>query len=132
MFCALRFGARPTKRAFGFRHGEMCRRWGGCDFTVTPGESVSKLTQSEMVGIYPSSNGSEWLVCRDGGSSIAWRPRDGFQHAEAVQVSDDLSRFVSAEKVFVDAKPSMYDRAYPTHKLTGATAMAQSANEQGA
>lgn len=105
---------------------------GGFDFMVTPGENALKLTQSEMVGIYPSLNDSEWLVCRDGGSSIAWRPHDGFQLAEAVQASDDLSRIVFAEEVFEDAKPAMYDPAYHTQELTGATAMAQSANEQGA
>lgn len=129
---ALRFEVRPTKLEMDVCHCGMCRRWSGGVFMAIPCGSAFELIQSGTLHIYPSSGYGERLFCRDCGSSIAWRLQDGSQHAVSVQALDDQSGIVFAEEIFVDEKPAMYDFANHTRKLTGATVMAQFANEQGA
>ncbi|MFD1332918.1 GFA family protein [Methylopila musalis] len=127
---AVRFAARPGPH-MDVCHCGMCRRWSGGVFMAVP---VTELTieDGSPLGAYASSDYGERAFCRNCGSSLFWRMRDGSSAAASLQAFDDLSGIDFAEEIFIDDKPALYSFADDTAKLTGAEFVARVSGQEQA
>jgi hypothetical protein len=122
---AVRFAAVPQKREMDVCHCGMCRRWSGGVFMAVPCGEVAVDDESQL-GSYVSSDWGMRQFCRNCGSSLFWRLREGGDHvAVAFQSFDDVSSFQFLEEIFIDEKPALYAFAGERPRLTGADVMAR-------
>ncbi len=120
---AVRFRATLGAREMGACHCSMCRRWSGGVFLAVEAEAVC-LEDSKYLGVYSSSGWGERCFCKQCGSTLMWRSKDGAHHAVSVQAFDDPSTFALASQIFVDEKPTSYSFAEATKNMTGPEFMA--------
>jgi hypothetical protein len=122
---AVRFTATPEKLEMDVCHCGMCRRWSGGVFMAVPCDDVVVADDSQL-GSYASSDWGMRQFCRNCGSSLFWRLREGGGHvAVAFQSLDDASSFSFLEEIFIDEKPAHYAFAGERSRLTGADVRAR-------
>lgn len=122
---AVKFTATPSKDEMGVCHCAMCRRWTGGVFTaVSCGDSV-KIEDETSLGVYVSSDWGERCFCKQCGSTLFWRMRDGSNVAVAAQAFDEPGSFAFTSEIFIDEKPSNYEFANNTKQQTGAELFAE-------
>lgn len=116
---AVRFEARIGAREIGACHCSMCRRWSGGVFLAAECEGVD-FSAADSLGVYTSSEWGERLFCKDCGSTLMWRSRDGAHHAVSVQAFANPSDFRFVSQIFIDEKPDCYSFTQATKNMTGA------------
>lgn len=124
---AVRFRATIGAREMGACHCSMCRRWSGGVFLAVECQGVS-VEDSEHLGVYSSSQWGERCFCKQCGSTLFWRSKDGAHHAVSVQAFEDPSTFALVSQIFVDEKPASYSFAEATTDMTGPEFMAMIAS----
>lgn len=127
---AVRFTAVPTKMEMGVCHCSMCRRWSGGAFMEVNCDSVEVEDKTDLA-TFESSDWGMRQFCRKCGSTLFWMMKDGSHAGVAVGAFDDPEAFKFTTEIFVDEKPSNFDFANPTRKLTGAQVMELFASQQG-
>jgi hypothetical protein len=126
---AVRFTATPATHEVDACHCGMCRRWSGGVYLCVPCADVT-IEDEATVTAYKSSGYGERVFCKTCGSSLFWRMQDGSMTVVSLQAFDDVSGFVFAEEIFVDSKPTIYEFANDTRKLTGEEFFARAAASQ--
>ena len=116
---AVRFEARIGAREIGACHCPMCRRWSGGVFLAVECEGVD-FSAADSLGVYTSSEWGERLFCKDCGSTLMWRSKDGAHHAVSVQAFANPSDFRFVSQIFIDEKPDCYSFTQATKNMTGA------------
>ncbi len=116
---AVRFEARIGAREIGACHCSMCRRWSGGVFLAVECEGV-EFFAADSLGLYTSSEWGERLFCKDCGSTLMWRSKDGAHHAVSVQAFANPSDFRFVSQIFIDEKPDCYSFTQATKNMTGA------------
>lgn len=121
---ACTLSAVPEQMASGACHCSMCRKWsGGMLMTVGCGDSV-EFSDGAPLGVYAASPWGERVFCKNCGSSLAWRTKDGAHHHVSVHVFEDCEQFPLGMQVFIDDKPGTYALAQDTRTMTGAEVFA--------
>lgn len=122
---AVQFTATPTRNEMEVCHCAMCRRWVGGVFTaVSCGSSVAVADDSAL-GVYVSSEWGERCFCKQCGSTLFWRMRDGSNTGVSAQAFDDSAAFAFTTEIFIDEKPANYVFANATVRRTGAELFAE-------
>ncbi|HRE60339.1 MAG TPA: GFA family protein [Micropepsaceae bacterium] len=118
---AVKFTATPKSMIMDVCHCSMCRRWSGGTFMgVDCGGSV-KVEDESALGVYHSSDWGERCFCRNCGTTLFWRMRQGPPHVVvAAQAFDDVSRFSFDLEIFIEEQPPNYAFANKTKRMTGA------------
>jgi hypothetical protein len=122
---AVRFTAAPRHHEFTACHCGMCRRWSaGPYFAVYCGGTVN-IEDTSHLGIYRSSQWAERGFCKQCGTALFYRLVDKEFWEVSAEAFDDRSDFRFAAQIFIEEKPSYYDFANDTKKLTGADVFAE-------
>lgn len=117
---AVELSAEPMGK-MGACHCSMCRRFSGGVFLVGDcGKSLRIEKGEDKLGLFRSSDWGERGFCRNCGSSLFWRSREDGASYVSIQVFDDPAAFAFEHEIFIDEKPSNYDFANATHKMTAA------------
>ncbi|MEP4195043.1 MAG: GFA family protein [Aliishimia sp.] len=125
----VRFEISSDLKETGACHCEMCRKFtGGVFLSVQVAASDFKLTKVDGLKAYKSSEWAERAFCQDCGSSLFYRmtapgPMQGSCHV-GLGCLDDAEGIVLTDEIFVDSKPSGYEFAGDTRKMTGAEVFA--------
>lgn len=122
---SVRFTTTPKKPEMDVCHCGMCRKWSGGVFMAVSCGDVT-IEDDSQLGSYISSDWAMRQFCRNCGSSLFWRLREGEGHvAVAFQSFDDTGSFTFLEEIFIDEKPALYAFAGERPRLTGAEVMAR-------
>ena len=126
---AVKFKATAECEEMGVCHCAMCRRWTGGAFMAATCKRVDVEDKSEL-GVFISSDWGERCFCKKCGSSLFWRMRDGSHNAVSIQAFDNPEAFAFTSEIFIDEKPSNYEFANKTKKMTGQEVIAAFAGGQ--
>ena len=113
---AVRFSGTPKEPHMDACHCSLCRRWSAGPFLSV---NCPDLVVEGEVRTYASSEHAEREFCGTCGSTLFWRMKDGSMIAVSAQAFDDPSGLPLAIEIFVDEKPSTYEFANATEKMTG-------------
>lgn len=106
-------------------HCHTCRKWGGGAFLAVENESDVNFIGEENIGIYQSSEWAERGFCKQCGTHLFYRLREGKQYYIPVGIFDNVKDFVLTHQVFIEQKPEYYSFANETHNMTGEELFAQ-------
>ncbi len=116
---AVRFQAKPAGNAVSICHCGMCRRqMAGPFFAIECGDTF-KAEDSPNLGVYSASDYGERIFCKQCGTVIAWRTKDGKFSEVSVNALDGLEDLRLKQEIFIEDKPDYYSFAEKTKQLTG-------------
>ena len=111
--------------SIGACHCTMCRRWGGGPFIeINCGANVS-FQGEENISIFNSSDWAERGFCKNCGSHLFYKLKEGNQHMVPIGLFDEAEDLLFDTQVFIDEKPSYYSFSNKTKEMTGAELFAQ-------
>ena len=84
-----------------------------------------EMDGGDNVAVYPSSDWAERGFCRQCGTHLFYRLKEGGYYAVPVGFFGDDTQWQLAEQVFIDSKPDYYAFVQKTRNLTGAELFAQ-------
>jgi len=115
------FTAKAAGSDVGACHCSMCQRWAAGPMLALGIDAGSlKIADGASLGAYQSSEWGERLFCKACGTPLFWRSLDG-QHAfVSAGALNDRSGLQLASQIYIDEKPSYYEFANDTVKMTGA------------
>ncbi|MCC5982465.1 MAG: GFA family protein [Oceanicaulis sp.] len=112
-------------------HCSYCRAWcGGGPFLGVSCAEPPVFESEEAVGVYSSSEWGERVFCKNCGSTLFWRMKDGSSVSASAGVLDLGNEADLTLQIFVDEKPAYYKFANKTKMMTGAEVFAQFAGGQ--
>ena len=120
---AVRFSGTPAEMHMDACHCSFCRRWSAGPFMSVNCPDLT-VEDDSALATFSSSEHAERQFCGKCGSTLFWRMKDGSMIAVSAQAFDDPSGLPLEIEIFVDEKPSTYDFANPTQKMTGAEVVA--------
>jgi len=120
---AVRFDATIADAAMGACHCAMCRRWSGGVF-LSVACTYIVMADPDALGIYASSEWGERGFCKNCGSSLLWRSKDGAHLAVSIQAFADPGAFPFVTQIFIEEKPASYHFSEATRDMTGAQVFA--------
>ena len=109
----------------GACHCSICRKWGGGPLlAVECGENV-RFEGKEHIHTYSSSDWAERGFCRQCGTHLFYRLKEGGFYALPVGLLEGEPGWRLDHQVFIDEKPGFYSFAEETDNLTGAEVFAR-------
>lgn len=106
-------------------HCNMCRKWsGGPALTIDGGKNVS-FTGEEFIATYSSSAWAERGFCKGCGTHLFYRLKDSNYCNFSFGLFEDTDDFKFHMQIFIDSKPSCYEFANQTEKMTEAEVLAK-------
>ena len=114
---AVRFNARLNGLHYHICHCGRCRKWGGGPAFGAPASVVEFEDVSAFTSFSSSSHG-ERLFCRNCGTQLLWRMKDGPTSVIWVGALDHSDDLKLENELFFDAKPGHYCFENTTLKLT--------------
>jgi hypothetical protein len=126
----VRYRATLKNREVGACHCSMCRRWSGGPLLAVEVDGDLTFDNAAPVAAYRASGWGERGFCRQCGSNLFWRMQDGSHVVLSAGTLDDDSSLRLTNEIFVDEKPTYYDFANETNKLTGQQVFEMFAPEQ--
>ncbi|WP_227369902.1 GFA family protein [Halomonas sp. M20] len=100
-------------------HCNMCRKWGGGPFLSAQANEQVRIDGEESVTIYSSSDWAERGFCRQCGTHLFFRLKQGDHYAIPAGLIDNGQLWVFEQQIFIDEKPDFYDFANSTQNMTG-------------
>ncbi|MBB3808460.1 GFA family protein [Pseudochelatococcus contaminans] len=120
---AVELSAVPENDEAGVCHCSMCQRWaGGISILRTCSELV--VVKGDALGIYESSEWGERGFCRNCGSSLFWRAKEGGHSSVSASAFENYDGLRLTSEIFYDRKPAFYALANDTKKMTEAETIA--------
>lgn len=117
---AVKINANNIGNSVGACHCGMCRKWsGGPLMAVDCGSDVS-FQGEENISVYNSSDWAERGFCKQCGSNLFYRLKQGNQYFILAGLFDNDENFVFDHQVFIDKKPAFYRFANETKDHTEA------------
>ncbi len=117
---AVTFTVVPVNSEIGACHCSTCRHWTAGPYMAIDCGSSFNTDSDESLGVYDSSEWAERGFCRQCGTSLFYRLKDGGQSYVSVEAIEDLQGISLAEEVFIDEKPDYYGFSQATKQMTGA------------
>ncbi|MAX56594.1 MAG: aldehyde-activating protein [Alcanivoracaceae bacterium] len=111
--------ATPKSLHVGACHCDMCRQWGGGPLLAVECEESVQWFGEEKVAVFGSSDWAERGFCRECGTHLFYRLREGGHTAIPVGLFQECENWQLTEQVFIDRKPPFYSFAEQTRNLTG-------------
>lgn len=100
-------------------HCEMCRKWGGGPlFSVDVGQNLN-FEGKEFIGTFSSSEWAERGFCKQCGTHLFYRLKDGNYCNIPLGVLDEAEKFEFHLQVFTDKKLPSYNFVEKTINMTG-------------
>ncbi len=131
---AVKFKAAPKIEPDGMHvdacHCSMCQRRIGGPLMAVNLTAAPVIEDDSQLGVYASSDWAERLFCKNCGSNLFYRLRDGSHHSVHAGALDDLSDANFTMEIFIDEKPDYYAFDGDRKKLTGQEVMAMFAGGQ--
>lgn len=116
---AVQVEAGSVDASIGACHCSKCRQWTSSPMqTVDAGTDV-QFAGIENIGVYNSSEWAERGFCKQCGSALFYRLKQGGQTMLAAGLFGNLDGFVFDHEVFIDEKPDFYAFANRTRQMTG-------------
>jgi hypothetical protein len=106
-------------------HCGMCRRWGGGPFLSVHCGSDMKLTGTEHVTVFKSSDWAERGFCANCGTHLYYRLLATDEYVVPAGLFQEAAPFEFEEQIFIDQKPGYYAFANQTSELTEAEVFAK-------
>ena len=100
-------------------HCNMCRKWGGGPLLAVDCKQDVEFSGEEHIGIYKSSDWAERGFCSQCGTHLFYRLSQNSQYIIPVGLLDIESKLQFETQIFIEQKPSYYDFANDTKKMTG-------------
>jgi hypothetical protein len=125
---AVSFMAYNMNNSVGACHCDMCRQWGGGPFMEVDCGSEVTFKGEENISIFNSSDWAERGFCKNCGSHLFYRFKEGRLYMMPVGLFEDDSRFVFEKQVFIEEKPAYYSFANNTEEMEGDELVAQFAS----
>ncbi len=121
---AVKVKATPRVKEVGSCHCSTCRKWSAGPFMALDcGDSV-EIEAGDNLGVYKSSEWAERVFCKNCGTVITWRLRDGGENHMSAQLFEETASYPLGLQVFFDEKPENYSFAEKTKTMTGAEVFA--------
>ncbi len=114
----------------GACHCRMCRRWAGGPWLALDCGTTVSFSGKESIGVFSSSDWAERGFCRNCGTNLYYRLKQGGSYYLSAGLFEDDSDAVLGHQVFIDEKPAYYEFANETVKLTGEQVFAQYSEQQ--
>lgn len=121
---AVRVKAGTAGSAVGACHCKMCRQWGGGPLLAVECRQDVVFEGTEHIAVFRSSEWAERGFCRECGTHLFFRLKQGRHYALPVGLLDD-SHWRLEDQVFVDDKPPFYSFAQKTRDMNGEEVFAQ-------
>ena len=106
-------------------HCSMCQRWGGGPLLAVHCGGEVAITGAASVTVFQSSEWAERGFCAKCGTHLYYRLRDANEYIVPAGFFRDGTQFKFEEQIFIDHKPSYYDFANATARLTEAEVFAK-------
>ncbi|EPC02326.1 hypothetical protein L861_14920 [Litchfieldella anticariensis FP35 = DSM 16096] len=103
----------------GACHCNMCQTWGGGPLLALESVKEVKIDGEGEVTVFQSSDWAERGFCRQCGTHLFYRLRDGNHYAVPVGLVDRGEPWNFTAQIFIDEKPAFYDFANQTKNMTG-------------
>ncbi len=116
---SVRYSATVKNHDIGACHCGMCRRWTTGPFMALESVQSVRWDDETPIAIFHSSEWGERGFCRDCGTALFWRARDGSYTGISACTLDNSDGLNFSMEVFIDEKPEFYAFANETKKLTG-------------
>lgn len=110
--------------AVGACHCGICRRWSGGPMLAIDTHGAVEIEGAAHVGVYASSDWAERGFCRECGTHLFYRLKDGGLHGLPVGLFGDEG-WAFEQQIFIEEKPGFYEFANQTRMLTGEEVFAQ-------
>jgi hypothetical protein len=107
------------KKNLGACHCGMCRKWSAGPFLAVDCGTEVKIEGIEHVGIYNSSDWAERGFCKNCGTVLFYRLKQGQQHIVSSEIFNE-SDLNFDHQIFIDEKPKYYSFSNQTKNMTGA------------
>jgi hypothetical protein len=115
----------PNKKSIDACHCGMCQKWGGGPaFNISCGSEV-EIEGADQLKAYKSSEIAERAFCGECGTHIFYKFVPGNQYFVSAGLFQNKIEFELKEQIFIDMKPSYYEFANDTVKLTEAEVLAK-------
>ena len=111
-------------------HCAMCQRWGGGPLLSLHCGSEVSIAGLANVTVFQSSDWAERGFCAKCGTHLYYRLRAANEYIVPAGLFQDGTQFRFEEQIFVDKKPSYYEFANATARLTEAEVFAKYAPPQ--
>ena len=113
-----------VKPEVGVCHCKMCRQWSGSSYmSIEAGQSF-EISESESLSIYDSSDWAQRGFCSKCGTHLFYRLKESNDHDFPVGLFEDTNDLVLDHEIFIDRKPTFFNFAEETKKITSAEVMA--------
>jgi hypothetical protein len=109
-------------------HCGMCRRWGGGPFLSVHCGSEITLGGTENITVFKSSDWAERAFCAKCGTHLYYKLIATSEYAVPAGLFQDAPQLRFEEQIFIDHKPSYYEFANQTSRLTEAQVFAKYAS----
>ncbi len=113
-----------TNHAVSVCHCRMCQTWGSGPLLAIEGDTPV-IEGEANVSVYASSDWAERGFCRQCGTHLFYRLTHSQYYAFPVGLLDAGEPWTIGQQIFIDEKPSFYDFANDTPRLTGDEVFAQ-------
>lgn len=122
---SVRVVAVTTSNSIGACHCTMCLKWGSGPLFAAECDSDVQFEGGDSISTFSSSEWAERGFCRECGTHLFYRLKQGGHYAIPIGLFEGNSQWVLSEQIFIDEKPSFYSFAEATKNLTGAEVFAQ-------
>lgn|SRR5690554_196769 len=111
--------------SMGVCHCSICRKWAGGPFMSMECHQAPSIRGEEHIGIFDSSEWAQRGFCKQCGTHLFYRLKEGGFYALAAGLFPKSGNWPFTLEVFVDEKPENYEFANKTKRMTGAEVFAQ-------
>lgn len=110
----------PQKENVHACHCNMCQRWNGGPLFAFSHQQELQISGVEQVTTYPSSEWAERAFCKKCGTHLYYHLLGTNHYEISAGLFSSENQFKLEEQIFIDKKPSFYELANDTPKLTEA------------
>lgn len=106
-------------------HCGLCRTWGGGPLFAVESQNEVDFRGAEHIAIFSSSEWAERGFCKQCGTHLFYRLKEGGHYAIPVGLLEDNGQWQLEEQIFIEQKPAFYSFSQATRDLTGEEVFAQ-------
>lgn len=106
-------------------HCNICRKWGGGPLLAVDASDGLSFTGEDHIGIYNSSEWAERGFCKNCGSHLFYRLKEGQFYNIPLGLFDNSQDLKFDLQIYVDNQPTNYSFANVTEKMTEAEVIAK-------
>ncbi|HLT99104.1 MAG TPA: GFA family protein [Burkholderiaceae bacterium] len=122
---AVQLQVSHERPAIGACHCSICRKWSGGPFLSMECHETPVIRGEEHVGVYDSSDWAQRGFCKQCGTHLFYRLKEGGFYALSAGLFKESGNWPFTLEVFVDEQPGNYAFSNETKRMTGAEVFEQ-------